>query len=248
MIDFEIDFEWPVAKYEFRPATAEAIAAWRQRKSKDLQKDLQGIPEEEWPNHLGHIVGIGKARMVRPKADALEKAVRALVECKETPFHTVALTVVRTVGSIFPALSAPSTAGLYAEDSVGLWRSVADRLRRMFEGKDFAYDNHQYREVRWPHPAVQSATQIGVFLVPGPDGRPKLALRPTNLAEALLLCAARMIATGTTFNNCENCNTPFLSGGAGRKQKRGDARFCSDKCRWTHHNEMRRKSARKAKL
>jgi hypothetical protein len=83
---------------------------------------------------------------------------------------------------------------------------------------------------------------VGIFLDRDKDGNLKLALRPADLRNALILYAAQMATTGTTFNTCEHCHLPFLGGGAGRgpNKKRSDARFCSDKCRWTHHNEARR--------
>jgi hypothetical protein len=53
-----------------------------------------------------------------------------------------------------------------------------------------------------------------------------------------------MIARGTISQVCEHCGNTFLSGGAGRgkEKKRSGSRFCSDECRWQHHNEMRRKA------
>jgi hypothetical protein len=83
---------------------------------------------------------------------------------------------------------------------------------------------------------------VGIFLDRDRAGKLKLALKPEDLSNALILYAARMATTGTTFNTCEHCKAPFLSGGAGRNKKRGDARFCSNECRWSHHNEMRRKA------
>jgi hypothetical protein len=70
-----------------------------------------------------------------------------------------------------------------------------------------------------------------------------LHLRPENTQAALIYHAAQMIAGGTTFQTCENCGTSFLGGGGGRgtKKRRAGARFCSDKCRWTHHNKIVRR-------
>src|SRR5262249_49752989 len=103
--------------------------------------------------------------------------------------------------------------------------------------------------IRDPH-APPRVGQVGIYLVRDSDGKRKLALRPDGLAEALYLYAARMATTGTTFNACEHCKTPFLSGGSSESKKRGDSRFCSDTCRWRHHNEKQRNAriARKKKL
>ena len=222
MSEFEIDFEWPVAKYVLQPATTEEV-----RKT----CFQPGIPEAEKPLYLGRIIPTGKPKHHRPKKEAMELAVRVLVECKETSFREVALKVARVVGALVPK----DPKG----DPVAGWHLLALRLQEMFEGKFFV-DGKEYT---WPQPETHYKGRLGIFLVPGKDNKPTLALRPTDLHDALILYAARMIATGTAFNICENCKTPFLSGGArGRNKKRGDARFCSDECRWRYHNESRRKA------
>jgi len=222
MSEFEIDFEGPVAKYVLQPATDEEV--------KERQEWLpKGIAEAEWPLFLGRLIPSGKEREHRPKQEAMERAVTALVECKATPFHQVALTVARAVGAL----------GWPGGDYVQMWHALAQRLRLMFEGKYFVHG----KEYTWPQPEAQYKGDLGIFLVPGKDNKPMLALRPVDLQEALTLYAARMISTGTTFNICENCKTSFLSGGGRRRnKKRGDARFCSDECRWKWHNEERRKA------
>jgi hypothetical protein len=118
------------------------------------------------------------------------------------------------------------------------WRSTAMRLQMMFEGRDIVLG----KEYKWPEPQAQWKGDIGIYLVPDKNKRPVLALRPTDLQSALILYAARMIATGTTFNICGHSKTPFLSGGTRFRTKRGDARFCSSECRWKWHNELRRKA------
>jgi len=116
---------------------------------------------------------------------------------------------------------------------VWLWHGLARRLRQIFErvaSTDKILDPS-------PH------GHLGIYLLPGKDNRPVLALQPDNLENALKLYAARMIADGTTLNHCKNCQNPFLSGGGReRRKKRGDATFCSDDCRWKFHNEARRKA------
>ena len=64
----------------------------------------------------------------------LEKSVRALVECKETPFHKVALTVANTIGG-------------WRGDRhpMSPWRHVTERLRLMFEGKARVTDQKNWR-------------------------------------------------------------------------------------------------------
>ena len=227
MSEFEIDFEWPRApKYELRLGGAEEISRWL-----TVNPPPRGVPEAEWPFHFAKIVPVGEPKDHRPTARAMELAVKALVECKDTPFHIVALNVVRALGAIL---------GLRRGDDVLAWDAVAWRLRMMFEGRDII----QGKEYKWPEPQAQWKGDLGIYLVPDKDKRPVLALRPTDLQSALILYAARMIATGTTFNICEHCKTPFLSGGTRFRNKRGDARFCSSECRWKWHNETRRKAHR----
>jgi hypothetical protein len=227
MSEFEIDFEWPRApKYELRPASAEQISQWLRANGPP-----RGVREADWPLHLAEIMTVGELKDHRPKAEAMELAVKALVECKETPFHIVALKVVRALGAMFPF-------GFPDGDPVIAWQAVTERLRMMFEGRDIVLG----KEYKWPEPQAQWKGDLGIYLVPDKDGRPVLALRPTDLQSALILYAARIIATGTTFNICEHCKTPFLSGGTRFRNKRGDARFCSSECRWKWHNESRRKA------
>src|SRR5262249_36607146 len=151
----------------------------------------------------------------------MEYAVRLLVEGEKTPLHKVALTIARTIG------------GLSLDDKEELedWRELADYLRGIFKGehKEFGYAED---EPNGP-PLIG---QMGIFLDRDKTGKLKLALKPEDLGNALILYAARMATTGTTFNTCEHCKSPFLGGGSGQNKKRADARFCSPACRWRHHN------------
>jgi hypothetical protein len=249
MSELQIDFEWPVAKCEFRPATAEEVRRYRDDRDHPLSL-MEDMPEDalwpelseaEWPLFFGHIVPRGKFTIQRPKAKALEYAVGLLVYAKKTPFHEVALKVVRTIGPLDPEVE--------EGDQVCLWYARAHRLRLIFQGKDHKKEGELYtwlvkgKEYIWPGPEYPyDEGNLKICLVPGKDNEPALALRPNMLDDALLLCAARMIATGTTFNICEHCKTPFLSGGTRFRNKRGDAKFCSDECRWRWHNESRRRA------
>jgi hypothetical protein len=244
MSDFEIDFECPIAKYDFRPATAEEVSRYLKSHSAHplsgmgiSEDQFPKLTEAEWPLFFGRIIPSGKARHHRPKPEAMERAVRALVECKETPFHKVALTVARAIGTLMSSGEEGVQEGV--EDDVPLWYAVAYHLRLIFEDKAFVDDE----EYIWPAPEAQHKGDLGVYLIPDTDNKPVLALRPTDLGQALVLYAARMHANGTNFGVCKNCKAPFLSGGSrGRNKKRGDARFCSDECRWKFHNESRRKA------
>jgi hypothetical protein len=233
MSDFEIDFEWPVAeKYELRPATADEVSKYhRSRTLSDYPQHPPKISDTDWPLYLGRIMPVGKLRDHRPKAETMERAVKVLfgaLDNPQVPFHTVALKVVQSLGGQMRD----------SGDSVDHWYYLAQKLRMMFEGRDIQFG----KEYRWPEPETWDVGDVGIYLVPDKNKNRVLALRPHDIHGALILYAARMIATGTTFNICEHCKTPFLSGGTRFRNKRGDARFCSDECRWRWHNESRRKA------
>jgi hypothetical protein len=71
-----------------------------------------------------------------------------------------------------------------------------------------------------------------------------MSLRPETKRTALIYHAAQLVAGGSRLQHCSHCGGPFLSGGesSDATKKRGDARFCSNKCRSGYHNEMRRKA------
>jgi hypothetical protein len=266
MSDFEIDFEWKVAdRYELRPATIKKVSKEDREREyaegrkkvlnlvgaerlEELEREmlaelaakdprehwLYGIPANELPLYLGDVAVAGKLKQYRIKAENLEKAVRLLVagldKGRKTPFYTIALAVSRAIG-------AESNKG----DSVETWYQIAERLRFVFEGQAWSRRSHE-KVLRRPDPETQYVGELGIFLVPDKNNKPVLALRPDNLQQALEFTAARMKATGTTFNVCEHCKSPFLSGGVRFRAKRGDAKFCSDACRWKWHNETRRKA------
>jgi hypothetical protein len=268
MSEFEIDFEWEVAdRYELRPAAVRKVSKEeRERESAEHRKTverifgagkleewgrrraaeratygpppehwLHGIPESELPPYLGDVVVAGKLKQYRIKSEKLEKAVELLVagldKGRKTPFYTIALKVSQAIGAQFWDRG----------DSVETWHSIAERLRFVFEGRVWSPWPHE-RALRWPAPGTQEVGELGILLVPDKNNKPVLALRPDSLHSALMFTAARMKATGTTFNICEHCKSPFLSGGVRFRAKRGDAKFCSDECRWRWHNESRRKA------
>jgi hypothetical protein len=201
------------------------------------------MSDEEISHLLGTIVLIGSGKKMRPTENQLQSAVELLVRGYDTPhFHEDILKVVRAIGT---------DGG--KDNWVIHWKNhIVYRLQLIHEGKAWVRDTwtSPEKKVDWPHPAAQEVGAIGIYLVPDEDGKPVLSLKPQSLQEALILCAARMRANGATFQLCDHCHTPFLSGGErrGRGKRRGDARFCSDKCRASYHNELRRKTARKRKL
>jgi hypothetical protein len=234
MSDFQIDFEWPVAKYEYE-SVADIFRKYGEHP--DFFPDAR---QEEVPDNYGFIVCTGEAKNHRPTPEAMKNVVRLLVEHEKIPMHKVALTIARAVGVLNLHDSVRSEhilrSGGRLRDRIDEWEWLQDYLRGIFRGehKDFDYVDNI------PMPRIG---EVGVFLGRDKAGELEVALRPTDLAQALILYAARMVSTGTTFNTCEHCGNPFLSGGAGRgkSKKRADARFCSASCRWTHHNKLKSK-------
>jgi hypothetical protein len=242
MSDFEIDFEWPVGKYEYQPSPpvdyswdvddwmqnqrrhAAKFPSMPQQSREEIEKKIMPLPA------LGYLVRKSAARKARLSPKAMEWAVTLLVQRNRVPrlFHEVVLKIARAIGALDPEEE---------KEELEHWDELADYLGGIFKGehKEFLYEEHE-------PDAPPLIGEVGIFLDRDRHGKLKLALRPADLGHALVLYAARMATTGTALHTCEHCNTPFLSGGSGRSKKRGDARFCSDACRWKHHNEVRRKA------
>ena len=207
-----------MAKYEFRPATAELISK--------LDAGYRRVPEHEQRFLFGEIIPTSKFTEHRPTPEKMRLAVKDLVEYRDThtdtPFHLVALKVARSLGTLTR----------FGGDPIIRWRELARSLRSVF--KPFPPD-----KAIWSLPKGH----VGVYLIPDTDSKPVLTLRPDSLSNALKLYAAHMVVAGTTSNICQNCKAQFLSGGSrDRRKKRADATFCSDECRWKFHNEARRKA------
>jgi hypothetical protein len=234
MRDFEIDFDQPVGEYEFKPASADRIQKYRSGSDDALSQALE-ISEEDLPWLLGSLVRKSVGKRVRPTAKQMEQAIDLLVRCQWSRLPTVAVRIARYMGGLVNKEAEPMT----------FWYMAASGLREMFSNPTWMRYGSDGSPI-WPDdpPGAQRAGLVGVYLLPDKSGGRKLALRPHSLDGALTLCAARMIASGTTFNTCEHCKAPFLGGGAGRgrNKKRADARFCSDACRWGYHNASRRKT------
>lgn len=249
MSDIEIEFEWPVARYEFRPADAERLAEFESTFGKQTE-----IPEADLPAYLGHIVSSGETRDVKHKARDLEEAVRKIVEWgfKLNSLPTLALSIARKLGTIGSfSTQHPLSRGLSPQkDELMEWHWLACNLYRMFEGKAFNWEGPfpggKRTEVQWPHKAAHFQGKVGIYMVPGRDGKPKIAFQPYDLKSALVLSAARMISDGSTLGKCLGCESTFIRGTGSKR--RGDARFCSPRCKWEFHNEQRRKIKRKTKL
>ncbi|MGB8017392.1 MAG: hypothetical protein WCF80_16175 [Pseudolabrys sp.] len=120
--------------------------------------------------------------------------------------------------------------GILIHESLEYWINAAQDIQTIFSNRDA-------RRGLQGDIAVGHLTICVAFKANGAS----LHLRPENTQAALNYHAAQMIAGGITFQICKNCGTSFFGGGAGhgKIKKRAGARFCSDKCRWTHHNKVR---------
>jgi hypothetical protein len=114
------------------------------------------------------------------------------------------------------------------------WVLCADRIQAIFFGGEAGRD--------LPKGLVHHAGQLDMVLFYEADGV-SMHLLPQDTESALIYHATQMITGGTTLRTCEQCKSSFLSGGESRAggKRRGDARFCSDRCRSEFHNRMRRK-------
>src|SRR5262249_12863371 len=119
--------------------------------------------------------------------------------------------------------------GALVYESLEHWINTARDIQSMFS------EVEAHRKVQGD--IERAICQLTIVLALKSNG-PLMHLRPENTQTALIYHAAQMIAAGTRFQTCEVCGTPFLGGGPGR-EKRARALFCSDKCRWTHHNRVR---------
>ena len=219
MTDFQIELECGRADYEFVPPSPED--------SKDPW----------WRG--GHLVRRDELKRVRPTAKQLENAVNLLIRCGPDQLPRAAVGIAKQMGGLVAADEA---------EPLGLWETHQFLLRQIFGGK--LTDKAEWRATKAnpiPPSDLNSAQHVGnvsIYLIPDKERGMRLVIRANNLWQALPLYAARMAAKGTTkLSTCKYCDTPFLSGRAGRgKGRRSDSRFCSDKCRYSYHNEAKRKS------
>jgi hypothetical protein len=247
----ELDFQWHIATYELRHVH-------------ELPPKDQKIIENKTP--LRHLVQTGTPKLVRPKREALDMAVRVLLE-KRIPKLMSAyerglfIRWVPTASKLDPAEvsileknvlllvpyigmlslagdhSIKNAPGYLRHESLDEWISLATTIQNMFTGRHHGRELDRDRD-RW-------VDRLSIYLS-YKDGRTSMSLRPETKRAALVYHAAQLIAGGSRLQNCGHCGGPFLSGGesSDATKKRGDARFCSNKCRSAYHNEQRRKKVK----
>ena len=82
---------------------------------------------------------------------------------------------------------------------------------------------------------------LNVSIITDDKRRLRLKVSPKCLLDALWLQLAQ--ASGSaSFRECWNCREPFVAGPKGNR--RGDAKFCSDKCRIEFNSLQRSRKER----
>ena len=206
------------------------------------------------PPNVRHLVGVGRPALVRPKRRAMDMAVALLLKTQMPKWAVVAerknkapdpdelavlernvLVMAKHVGLLGTILNPTNfkILGRHVEvehESILDWFQLARRIQTMFAGPP--------RSIEMPVGSIQ------IYVSYKPGGSRSMVVRPPFTDAALIYHAAQMVAKGTVSQTCEHCGSPFLSGGAGREKekKRDGSRFCSDRCRWGYHNQMRRKA------
>jgi hypothetical protein len=122
--------------------------------------------------------------------------------------------------------------GILIHESLEHWINAALDIQTMFSDLEASRRLQEDRE--------RAVGHLKILLALKSNGV-SLHLRPENTQAALIYHAAQLVADGTTFQACVVCGTPFFGGGPAR-EKRARSIFCSDKCRWTHHNKVRQKA------
>jgi hypothetical protein len=119
-----------------------------------------------------------------------------------------------------------------------LWREHLRRFKRLADLWREGGASHLLRRASpsdLPHPAIM---HVGLTWV---GERPALVLVPESLLAGLELQLAVAVAGGSEIRACDQCGI-FFERGRG-KQRRAQARFCSDICRFEFHNARKREGA-----
>lgn len=234
---------------------------------------------------MPYLARVGPSKLVKPRPEALNKAVDLLLLVRMPKWHAererivqelknqnlgssrerrkayrkalhtiemdhdefaalekVVLAISRQLGRLReypPEKVSPSQAP--SGESFKDWIDLADLIQSMFKGQE---DRHRLNQ-----DLERSFGRLTIYLS-FKSGIASMQLRPESTRAALIYCAAQRVAKGASLQACKHCGSPFVSGGepGPSKKKRGGAQFCSNKCRSSYHNELRRKTARKAKL
>jgi hypothetical protein len=84
---------------------------------------------------------------------------------------------------------------------------------------------------------------LDVFLVPGPDDRPALALKPNTLLQAMNLQLAQWVSSSGLVLQCQHCGRAFQAGVG--TERRPISRYCSTSCKNAHYYQQTKQRAGK---
>lgn len=252
MAEPPLDFQCYVGKYEI--------------------KRFDELPEKyrKWfnkPSNMPHLVQIGRASLRKPESRALDMAIGLLLKTQMPKWRASkrdddldtdrirgsepvdmdheefskleknVLLISRHIGMLHWGSELPQTDFGPPNESLEGWIDLADHIRMMFFGRE------AHRQLAKDLERIVG--RLSIFLS-FKSGIASAQIRPVCTHDALVYRAAQMIAQGTTSQTCDKCGGPFLGGGerSARNKRREGARFCSDRCRWEYHNEVRRKKAK----
>jgi hypothetical protein len=194
------------------------------------------------------VQSVGKSRLIRPTRNAMDDAVRRLLGTSLPKLRPIewrgkspeadqiaaleqnVLAITRRTGLLNSELH-PGTA--YERERMSDWLFLAQAIQWMFSGRQ--HDG-----------SVQSdelfVADLSVY-VSFKSGRPdSMVVRPACTRDALMYCAAQMIASGTRPQQCKWCKGQFFIGGPrARGKKKEGSRFCQEQCRWDYNNARRKR-------
>ena len=215
MQDFDLDFEWPVAKYEIGHPPAPGLSGGFLGAS---------MPALAKPGPLSLIATSGPRRW-RPTTAAYDKSIDALALPGPKSFEQIVVKAAGAVGMLY------GTSQLGEAEALGDWRQLSDWLRVIFGAEQMFVHGLNEMEVG----------TMKLHLQPSKERKPRIVFKPLTMRDALIFHACRRAAGGTHVNMCLSCSAWFLSGGArGRGKKIASSKFCCDQCRWDYNNARRR--------
>ena len=215
MQGLELDFSWPVAeRYEIKPLKKGTTRAARTIAAGDIIKPFKIVAHGDvtWKRPLEKL----------PLATVLLGAYRRF---QDEP-DQLQKTVLEFAGA-YGLLLLTSEEGKF--EPLDLWQDLIDDLIALHK----AFEKGQWRLSA----SKLDVANIRAALIPDPLTRaPRLAFRPTSLQGAIQLQMAHRVARGAMLKTCRQCGAYFEAGING---KRGDAKFCSEPCRYSYNNKRR---------
>lgn len=235
MNEFEFDFSWPVAeRYEIRPIEDQGARPKREygkpRRNRAVDTIAAAKPEVPF-----EIVAQGPVTLRCPLENSelwrfLLETYRRFEAAGEP--HVLQMTVLRFAKQ-YGLLQCKSEDGQV--ERLDDWHFLIEDLRAL---------RARFQLGTWELGKDQLVVErMSAALVSDPlTGAPRLTFRPHSLRGAIQLQLAHKLARGAQLKACVQCGANFEAGING---KRGDAKFCSDACRYIFNNK--KKQARRAK-